>query len=221
VGTGRRLFLGTTLAAATLLPSSGVFAQAALNGQSGLITMPDGRIGPEGTWRLGLSYADPYVSAWSSLSVFNFLELSGRFTQITGVDAPQFQDTYGDYKDKEADIKLRLIEEHGYWPSLAIGAQDFIGTGLFPAQYVAASKKFGGLDLTLGYGTDRIDGLFGGVRYTPKRFPSISLLAEYDANDYSQDQGANGERRPIAVLLHQPQLDVGFLVLVVAVGVEF
>ena len=98
---------------------------------------------------------------------------------------------YGDYKDKEADIKLRLIEEHGYWPSLAIGAQDFIGTGLFPAQYVAASKKFGGLDLTLGYGTERIDGLFGGVRYTPKQFPSISLLAEYDANDYSQDQGAN------------------------------
>jgi hypothetical protein len=194
VSPGRQLSLGAVLAAAVLLSPSQALAQAALNGQSGLINMPDGRIAPDGTWRLGLSYVDPYLSAWSSLSIFPYLEVSGRFTQIEGLSGfpgTQFEETYGDYKDKEADIKLRLLEERGYWPSLALGAQDFTGTGLFEAQYIAASKKFGGLDLTLGYGRKRIDGVFGGLRFTPAQFPRLSFLAEYDATDYAQDRGAD------------------------------
>ena len=56
--------------------------------------------------------------------------------------------------------------------------------------YGAASKQIGNFDLTLGYGSKRIDGAFGGVRYTDPRLPDWSLVAEYDAYDYKRDHGA-------------------------------
>jgi hypothetical protein len=189
---GRCVFAAALGAAALLLllGQPRAFGQAALNGQSGLINMPDGRVAPDGTLRLGLSYVDPYFSGWGSVSLLPFLEVYGRYTQIDGVTAFEGtgnEDAYGDYKDKEAGIKLRLLDEREFLPSLSIGAQDFFGTGIFDAQFVALSKRIGDFDFTLGYGGDRIDGLFGGLRFTPRSFPSLSLVAEYDAYDYSRD----------------------------------
>jgi hypothetical protein len=187
-----RLLIGATLGASLVSPLPAL-SQAALNGQTGLIAMPDGRVAPDGTLRFGLSYADPYLSGWGSLSLFPFLEVYGRVTRIDGVAGfydTVFEDTYGDYKDKEAGLKLRLLQEGRYLPSLSVGAQDLFGTELFGAEYIALSKRLGGLDLTVGYGRDRIDGAFGGLRYTPTAFPSLSFVAEYDAFDYSEDLGA-------------------------------
>jgi hypothetical protein len=186
-----------------------VRGQATLGGQSGLIHMPDARISPEGTWRFGASYEDPYFSVWSSLSFYPFLELSGAYTTITGVTGfpgTENEDDYGDYKDKAIGLKLRLLSEGRYWPQIAIGGDDLFGTQIFHSQYVVASKRLWELDLTLGYGRDRIDGAFGGLRYTPKAFPSLSFVAEYNAYDYSDDQAAgttgviNRDKGPVAGL---------------------
>jgi hypothetical protein len=156
--------------------------------------MPDGRIAPDGTLRFGLSYVDPYFSGWTSLTLFPFLEVYGRFTQINGIagfENSVYADSYGDYKDKEAGLKLRLLDEGKYRPSVSIGVQDAFGTGLFNAEYVALSKRLGDLDLSVGYGQDRIDGAFGGLRYSPRFLPGLSLVAEYDAYDYAQDLGSD------------------------------
>lgn len=184
-----RSVLAGALAAAVAAAPPAVQAQSTLNGQSGLINMPDGRVASDGTLRLGLSYADPYFSAWGSLGLFPFLEVYGRYTEIQNL--PAFGDEYGDYKDKEAGLKLRLLDEGRYLPSLSVGAQDFFGTSLFEAEYVALSKRIGDFDFTLGYGGDRIDGAFGGLRYTPGALPGLSLVAEYDAYDYAQDLQAD------------------------------
>lgn len=164
-----------------------VFASASMTGQSGLIQMPDARVQPEGVWRIGISEADPYLAGWSSLSVFPRLEFSGRFTRIDGV--PGFPDNpdYGAYKDKAFDAKAVLWPERTYLPAAAIGVQDFTGTHLFRARYVALTKRLGDADITLGYGGQRIDGVFGGVRYTPSWHPSLGVLLEYDANRYTDD----------------------------------
>jgi hypothetical protein len=165
-----------------------------MTGQTGLIYMPDARIAPDGTWRMGFSYADPYSTLWSSLTVLPRLEIGLRYTQIDGVPAfPDRPETdYGDFKDKALDFKLVLAEEDRWWPSLAIGGQDLVeGTEVFKAGYVTANKRFGEFDFTLGYGKDRIDGAFGGIRYSPRWLPNWSLVAEYDANDYSKDWGSD------------------------------
>jgi hypothetical protein len=162
-------------------------------GQSGLVSMPDARFSPDGTWRTGYSFLRPYHAIWSSLTAMPWLEASFRYTRIQYVEGfPGRTDTdYGDYKDKSFDAKLRLLDERAWWPQIAVGAQDAGGgTGLFTAYYAVASKRFGDFDLTLGYGRDRIDGAFGGLRWQPAGSPHWSIAAEVDAFDYPNDRFA-------------------------------
>jgi len=60
-------------------------AQIALpstSGQAGLISMPDARIAPEGTWRTGYSYLKPYPAVWTNLAILPWLEGNFRFSRI-------------------------------------------------------------------------------------------------------------------------------------------
>ncbi len=159
-------------------------------GQGGLIAMPDARVDPDQTWRLGLSITSPYTTLWSSVTAMPWLEVSARITQIDGVagfPSSPYEQSYGDYKDKTFDVKLRLADESEFLPALNLGLQDYLGTGIFSANYLATSKRIGDADITLGIGDGRIDGLFGGARYTPSWLPEASLVLEYDANDYKRD----------------------------------
>lgn len=152
--------------------------------------MPSARIDPEGTFRFGFSNTDPYFAIWSSVSALPWLELSARYTRIDGVPGFPNNPGYGAYKDKAFDAKFRLLPESRYLPELSVGAQDFTGTRLFKANYLALSKRLGDVDVTLGYGADRIDGGFGGLRYNPSWNPNLGFVAEYDATDYRNDFNA-------------------------------
>ncbi|QDQ25712.1 phosphatase PAP2 family protein [Chitinimonas arctica] len=184
---------------ALLLPLliSSLFAQAdsSLGGQSGLIQMPDARIGPDGTWRLGYNQQSPYRAIWSSISLMPWLEASGRFTRVSGVKGFAVDQGYGDYGDKAFAAKLKLHEEEGWLPSVVLGIDDFEGTGLFSSQYLVASKQIGPLDVSLGYGKKRIDGAFGGVRYALPFAENVRLVAEYEANNYANAQGKAANRK--------------------------
>ena len=183
----------TTVALFTLFTASPAHADPNMMGQTGLITMPDARIDPDGTWRSGYSFADPYSAFWTSLTALPRLEGTFRYTAIRGVPAFPNNPTadYGDFKDKAFDVKFLLLEEDRFWPAIALGVQDIIGTGVFHATYAAVGKKMGDFDFTLGYGAQRIDGPFGGVRYRPQWLKGWSLVAEYDANDYASDIGSS------------------------------
>src|SRR5437764_1208609 len=86
-----------------------------VTGQGGLISMPDARFAPEGTWRTGYSSLRPYNALWSSVTVFPWFEPSFRFTRIWHVpgfnpdDNTTFGANYGEYKDKTFDAKVRLL----------------------------------------------------------------------------------------------------------------
>ncbi|HEX7811434.1 MAG TPA: YjbH domain-containing protein [Burkholderiales bacterium] len=169
-------------------------AEPSLTGQTGLLHMPDARVDPDGTWRTGYSVADPYSAIWISLTAMPRLEASLRYTEIEGV--PGFSDTdraesYGNFKDKSFDAKFLLFEEGRLWPAVAIGAQDIFGTEVFRATYLTAGKRIGDFDFTAGYGTDRIDGAFGGVRYRPEWMKGWALVAEYDATNFARDVGSD------------------------------
>jgi hypothetical protein len=176
-----------------ILAASPAHADPSMIGQTGLINMPDARIDPDGTLRTGYSYAYPYSAFWTSLTALPRLEGSLRYTAIRGV--PAFPDDptadYGDFKDKAFDLKFLLLEEDGFWPAIALGGQDIFGTEVFRAKYATLGKKLGDFDFTLGYGSERIDGPFGGVRYRPQWLKGWSLVAEYDANDYARDTGSS------------------------------
>ena len=169
--------------------SPAAFAQPNLNGETGYINMPSGRIEADGTFRMGYSFADPYANIWSSIAVLPRVELYARFVRVVGVPAgtTAYWQGYGDYKDKVFSGKFVLLEESWFAPNVAFGIGDVQGTGLFKSKYLAASKRFGDLDTTLGIGNGRIRGGFAGVRYAPASWDGFALAAEYDANNYKQD----------------------------------
>lgn len=187
-------FLATLFAAATLGAPLARAQYASSTGQSGLINMPDARVAADGTLRAGLSNTPPYRAGWIGLTILPRVEASLRYTNINGVPGfgpgTQASATYGDYKDKTFDGKMVLLTEDGWVPNVAAGVQDFFGTGIFRATYVAASKRFGPLDLTAGYGKTRLDGFFGGARLRVPGFERFSVVAEYDAYNYRRDVGA-------------------------------
>src|SRR6266568_1137271 len=124
---------------------------------TGLIRMPDAQFQPDGTLRFGLSSAHPYFTLSANATLLPWLETNLGVTRISGVPGfstarEGFGQGYGAYKDKTSGLKVRLIAEDSWWPSVAVGAQDPIGTRLFERQYAAATKTFGDAQLTLGYG---------------------------------------------------------------------
>src|SRR6266849_5728452 len=158
-------------------------------GPTGLINMPDARFNPDGTLRFGMAYARPYLDLSANATLLPWLETNLAITRINDVPALSatpagFGAAYGTYKDRNAGIKIRLISEEGWWPSVAVGAQDPFGTSLFPRQFAAATKTLGDAQITLGYGRQQIDGAYGGFRYSPSWAGSWSLVSEYDASDY-------------------------------------
>ena len=45
-----------------------------------------------------------------------------------------------------------------YWPAVAIGLRDFIGTGWYSSEYIVGTKTFGNLEMTAGLGFGRLSG---------------------------------------------------------------
>ena len=167
-------------------------AEPTVIGQTGLIYMPDARIADEGTLRFGASNNRPYAVLWSSVTFLPRLELSARFTKYDGVPGGSTTDpAFGDYRDKAFDAKGVLLKESRYLPQLSLGAQDFTGTRVSKATFMAASKRIGPVDFTAGYGTGRIKGAFGGMRYNPSWSKHLGLVLDYDANDYKNDYESN------------------------------
>ncbi|WP_052051896.1 YjbH domain-containing protein [Chromobacterium haemolyticum] len=171
-----------------LLP---VYAQPSLNGQSGYINMPSADVGRDGSLSFGFSSDKPYNTLWVSATALPFLQISGRYVSISGIagfDDPQYGGGYGSFKDKAIDTKWRLLDESDIWPALAFGRTDIFGTTLWRGNYLVASKHLRpNLEVSAGVGSGRIEGPFGGLRWTPERFPRWSLIAEYDANHYPSD----------------------------------
>lgn len=174
-------------------------ATPSMQGQSGYINMPSAVVERDGTFMTGFSNDQPYSSFWVSATVLPFLQFTGRYVGITGIQA--FTEAGGDYgknygrnKDKVFDLKLQLLQEDTWLPAVSFGTTDFQGTQLFKGRYLVATKTFGklkNLEVSVGHGMKRPDGMFAGVRWASPKAPNWALVAEYDATDYKHDYRAS------------------------------
>lgn len=123
-------------------------------GGVGLMQMPSGRMAPEGEFNIGASYNNEYHFYNVSLQLMPWFETTIRYTLVQDSLYNSDEDFSGDtkYTDKGIDFKVRLLEESTWIPETSIGVRDFGGTGLFDGEFVAATKRFGNLDVTLGMG---------------------------------------------------------------------
>lgn len=166
--------------------------------QGGYIQMPSARMGCEGEFGFGYAYVPPYRNWNLRMQVIDRLEITGNYRVFHGVEDPVLSPLgFGDFSDKGANFKLSLFspEDSEYQlPGIAFGCEDFMGTKSFHARYVVLTQVLlkQNLEVSLGYGTHRIKGLFGGICWMPFRqcdWPvcGLSLVAEYDATPYRKE----------------------------------
>ncbi|MCP3676910.1 MAG: YjbH domain-containing protein [Deltaproteobacteria bacterium] len=177
-------------------------------GDTGLIEIPSARVLKKETYRIGASQAEPYRHYYGVISPFKGLEIGGRITEVLGVEAFEDLGTFGNTRDKAADIKYQFMPEGRYLPSVALGIMDPSGTRIYPSQYVVASKQIYPFDFTIGLGNGRFgrrplpstgEGfgleifeepkkwfddalLFGGVQFAPSE--KYAFMVEYSPIRY-------------------------------------
>nr|WP_286208740.1 YjbH domain-containing protein [Azospirillum sp. A1-3] len=120
-------------------------------GGIGLLQMPNARMAPDGSMSGGLTaLGDLHRHYTISAQPLPWLEVTARNSAYPG---------YYGLTEPGLDLKLRLLREDERGPALVIGGRDVTGSGLdlpgkgrFAGEYIALSRRWWDLDLTLGMG---------------------------------------------------------------------
>lgn len=175
----------------------------------GYFTMPSARMGSSGMAGIGAAGVPPYYVYGVNFQVFERLELSANYRVYHGCLEGNFgKEGFGDDADRIGNIKIGILTpEDGipFFPHIAIGAEDFMGSKRFNAQYIVMTKQWLGINLetTLGWGNGRIKGFFGGITWSPLRhreipfFKDLTFIAEYDANNYKTHHAEHPDGREV------------------------
>ncbi len=163
------------------------------NGMIGILELPSARILQDGHLRVGYSQIRPYSIWYATVGLLPRIEAGLRLTDIYKLDVrvvePTFSEKFGSYKDQSSHIKFLLKKEGKFLPAIALGAIDFVGTGLFKGEYIVATKYnpyIIPMDITVGYGHNRLDGFFAGGEIFIH--PKLTFLWEYSPIEFSYER---------------------------------
>jgi hypothetical protein len=112
-------------------------------GGAGLIEMHNARFSPDGELLVGGGLNSSSKDLYATWQATPWLETTLRYSDLKGSD---------NGVDKGLDVKIRLLDESQYRPSIAIGFQDMLGDGQFSGEYIVTNKVFYDFDITLGVG---------------------------------------------------------------------
>ena len=118
-------------------------------GTTGLIDIPTARFDEDGVFAVASSRDSRYRQISLTFQATPWLQGTFRYTG--------FNEFFSSW-DRNYEIKARLWEEELYLPQVAVGIRDIVGTGVFGAEYLVASKQIGNTDMTLGVGWGRLAG---------------------------------------------------------------
>ncbi|MCD1620893.1 YjbH domain-containing protein [Salipiger manganoxidans] len=127
--------------------------------------------------------------------------LSGvfRYTYLGGYRA-RSTDSEENYYDRSFDLRYQITEETASLPAIAVGLQDFGGTGIYAGEYLVASKTFGRLRATTGLGWGRLGsqggfdnplGILGdGFKTRPAQTGGIGQTGQVDTDHWFRGDAA-------------------------------
>jgi len=162
------------------------------HGSVGLINIPTARFFDEEVHGVTLYDGTPDQKITLTSSPYDWLEASFFYTNIQGLPYPGFE--YQDYKDKGFNLKIRLKEE-GYLPAIAIGLNDFAGTGFYSSEYIVSSYGIKNVDLHLGLGWGLLNGnsnLKNPLSYLSDRFNTRAKGFTNQGGSFNPDQYFSG-----------------------------
>ncbi|TJZ82754.1 YjbH domain-containing protein [Paracoccus hibiscisoli] len=95
-------------------------------------TLPDGSLG-----------ATVSLSDYARRANIFFQALPGlttvlRYGRVDGID--DFREE-GFISDRSLDLRYQIVDEDGWRPAVAIGLQDFLGTGVYSGEYIVATRN--------------------------------------------------------------------------------
>ena len=120
-------------------------------GQAGLIQTPTAATKGEGylsftwnqnkIWKIGTLSVTPFD--WMEVSYFYYRPQDLYWTS---------NNNKGDYLDKGFNVKFLYKSKNNYIPDIALGLDDFAGTGYFTREYIVATNKIYNMNISLGMG---------------------------------------------------------------------
>jgi len=177
--------------------ATGAYASitAANQGFTGTWEYPSAEMPGDGAGRAGYTRSLPYAYYYVDMAWLPWLEINGRITTFDNIYVVVNGKVERDYMDKAVDVKVMLHRSRDWrFPSLAVGGTDVKGTELFRSWYGVATWRRDNLAFSLGYGTDRMNGVFAGASWNVADW--LTLKAEYSPMDYTNDgAGQPGSRR--------------------------
>ena len=120
----------------------------------GLIHTPTARTFDEGVHGVTIYNGTPNQTVTLSAHPFDWFEASFFYTNVE--DRPYCYDFTSDvclqdFKDKGFNVKAR-IKKQGRFPAVAIGLNDFAGTGIYSSEYIVGSYGINRTDFHFGIG---------------------------------------------------------------------
>ena len=169
------------------------FNQFNNHGVVGLINTPTARFYDEAVYGITFYDGTPDQKITLTSNPFSWMEASFFYMNIekfqlcrTNLDNDVFCQGY---KDKGFNIKLRLKEE-GLFPAIAIGLNDFAGTGLYSSEYIVGSYGINNFDIHFGLG-------FGAMNATKNSIKNpLGYLSENFKNRPTQTEDLGGQFQP-------------------------
>ena len=120
-----------------------------LYGEVGMLDMPSARMAPDGQLALQLSGMTQDQRVTLAFQALPWLEGMFRYTRI-----PDYHGQL-DY-DRSFGLKARLFQETDFTPDISLGVRDILGTGLYSAEYLVATKRVYDVEVTAGLGWGRL-----------------------------------------------------------------
>jgi hypothetical protein len=149
----------------------------------GLIDMPTAEMAPDAQLSTTVAYFDGFSKTTLSFQVAPWLTGSFRYSGTRDL-TPQFDTFY----DRSFDLRFRLFKETEYSPAIAVGLQDFLGTGVLGAEYIVATKSVGSrLRVTAGLGWGRFgsNNAIGGFgTRTPFNFAGVGTGGDVSISNW-------------------------------------
>lgn len=147
-----------------------------------------------------------------NVTIFPFLEMAYTCTLFDAKSLPTLnQEKYSGFRnqDRYFSARLRVLKEGQFWkymPAVVLGTSDpytgsgggtvssASGNGYFCRFYLATTKHFRigseniGAHLSYLYNRRKdykLNGLAGGITYSPSRLPDLRIIAEHDSKDFA------------------------------------
>lgn len=106
-------------------------------GLPGAVDTPTAEVLPDGSLGATISWSDYGRRSSVLFQALPRMTTVLRYSRVEGINDYRNE---GFISDRSLDLRYQVLDEQGWRPAVAVGLQDFIGTGVYSGEYIVATK---------------------------------------------------------------------------------